>query len=372
MFNISLILFVAFSGVYLWQSGLPQLSHLVILFASTIFISKVKKIPFTKSYFLLFAFLVYSFVINFYYFVIYEDLQFVISSIQVFFNFYLLIIVVAMLGKVGNAYSSIVFGVVIGYTIQWFVLLLGIGNYTLYPRYSGTFNDPNQMAFWLLSTYSIFLSLKDWVKINNYFSIFLHLSFLIFISMTISRSAILAIIFFTVVFFLWKILKSSKIYFFLLSLLVFLFLSIIPLFLQHTSENIVIDRLTNLELEKQADERGYTRFSEYPEYIILGSGQGEHKRFNAKKSPDFLNVEMHTTWGGLLFYYGLFGFVSIAIFLLTVLLKVSSFNRIVLLSTFVYGISTYSFRTPIFWFLLAVFISIGLSMRKENNNLINK
>ncbi len=364
---ISFLLFLSFSlsGVYFWSSGIPQISHLLFALLSFYYTFSLGKFYSKKYYKYLYFFVFYSLLVNVIYFLQYYNYQFLSSSVQIVFNCIIFVSVTSLIIYRPSTLKVIVYGVVFGYTIQWLVYFLGLGNYALAPRYAGTFNDPNQMAYWLLASFSIFWLTKPIVKSRKFIAFFMTFSFLFFVLLTISRSALLAVVFFLVSFFAYRYTKT-----FIIGCVSVLIVSISVSSVVLTTNSIiedevVLDRLTNINWHKQADERGYTRFFDYPEYVFLGGGQGEHNRFNQLKDPVYLYVEMHTTWGGLLFYYGIPGFASMILFFILILKESSPYNRILLISTFCYAFTTYSFRTPIFWLLLAVIV--GTNFFKFNS-----
>ncbi|MFT5848653.1 MAG: hypothetical protein ACI902_002729 [Psychroserpens sp.] len=373
MLKLLLTSVISLSGIYLWSSGLPQISHLLFILLTVIFFSLNGSLYFKKRFLIIIVFTIYAYIINFYFFVIGNDTQFVSTNLQLIFNVYILIFFYSILCNYVNSPKWVVTGIIIAFSIQWIVLLLGLGNYSLYPRYSGTFNDPNQMAYWLLCLYSMYLLLGSRLQYSRISKVFLGGSFFVFVILTISRSAFIAIVFFAVCHIAIRIVRSKRraiqFIFFIISTI-----SIGTFILQSNfiTNDVILDRVLNVDFKKQVEERGYTRFVDHPDFIILGSGQGNHKRFNIEKEQAFLNVEMHTTWGGLLFYYGIIGFSLVLLFLFINFFNATPESKIIMLSTFVYGLSTYSFRTPVFWLLLAVFMyltstSTSTTFKKRDN-----
>lgn len=63
-----------------------------------------------------------------------------------------------------------------------------------------------------------------------------------------------------------------------------------------------VNRFNEKGLDDTFAGRGYDRICKYPEYLLFGAGEGAHYRF-AEKSL-FLG-EIHSSWAGVLFYYGI-------------------------------------------------------------------
>lgn len=102
--------------------------------------------------------------------------------------------------------------------------------------------------------------------------------------------------------------------------------------------------------DSQVEGRGLFSFLDYPQYLIFGAGQGAHGLYNPTGN------EIHSTWLGILFYYGIIGISLFLIFLYQIFKKLSLSNKMILLGPMLYGFTTYSARTIIFWFLLAAFL----------------
>ena len=369
MIKYTLLLYFSLSGLYLWQSGLPQLSHIILLIIIYIYSLFINRLIFKVDFLLLAFFVIYSFGVNIVFYCIYFDIQFLTSTFQIIFNGIIFIFLYSLLHVLPKSKQFVLWGIVLAYLIQWLVLMLGLGETKFFPRYAGTFNDPNQMAYWFIATLVCYYLLRE--KSSGWLHLFISGSFLIFVVLSFSRSAFLGLLFYIVGLAVLGASKNLKLFFFSI-LLIFgiasvLFLSNIENGGSNKKLDIIVDRVFHIDFKKQADERGYTRFTEFPEYMLLGSGQGEHKRFNRLKDPSYLNVEMHTSWGGLLFYYGLPGFISIFLLIVFGLGNLSGKTKLLVLSTFVYGLTTYSFRTPIFWVLLSVVYYVN-EMNKEIKN----
>jgi hypothetical protein len=115
------------------------------------------------------------------------------------------------------------------------------------------------------------------------------------------------------------------------------------------SNSSASQRFSEINVDDDLDERGWYRLIEYPDFLLFGAGQGQHFRFNS-------DVEIHSTWAGIFFYYGLIGFILFffPFFLMIKNLKMGS--KLIVLAPLVYSLSTFSARTPIFWFFIAAAI----------------
>lgn len=356
---------VATSSIYIWQSGLPQVSHLILLTVVLTNIIKRKSIKLHSESKYLLAMLVFTVLVNLTYAILHAQIQFLTAATQSLFNFFMYIGFVNILYRNPHYYASICKGITLGITIQLVVYLSGEGNYTFAPRYSGTFNDPNQMGYWLLSALAIYFILREYgTKCSKLTDIFVLATGTFLILTTVSRSAIFAL-FITII--LLSLIKFRSIFLNYKFYLVIALSATLTITLQKEiykildleNSSFLLERIIEIDFNQQADERGYDRIFSFPEYLLFGSGHGLHERFNQHKNVGFIDAEIHSTWAGILFYYGI---GALLLFLLPAKQIISKLNPIqstILIGTFIYGFSTYSFRTPIFWLLLAVAMSVA-------------
>lgn len=95
------------------------------------------------------------------------------------------------------------------------------------------------------------------------------------------------------------------------------------------------------------DERGYSRIWEYPEYTVLGAGEGAIERFGPHHRH-----ELHSTLGTLLFSYGIPG-ISLFLLLLWYIgrRKIPSI-WFLMIAPLVYSLTHQGLRTTMFWVFL--------------------
>lgn len=339
------------SKFYIFDSGLPQPSHFLILFLFICFLIKKIKLKKDLSLQVLSIFVSYVVIVNLIWAIISDSQTYLISMIFWIFN-YLTFILFTNINRLRfNIFQNLI---LISFFIIFLCWILGLGRYNFNPRYNFFFNDPNQLAFWVLCSLSIYL-----IKPNKLSLLAILLGLLIVIS-SMSRSALLGLVLifigylFNIEFNIKGILLKGISLFFLAISLTFIISA------NHEEVMFLVDRFSETDVEDQADIRGYTALSKYPEYLLFGAGQGEYERF----SPS--NHEIHSNWAGLIFYYGFIGFIIFLIFLWSILSRLSLYEKIIFLAPLVYGFSTYGLRASIFWFFLAVFFIHAKNKRMEN------
>ena len=351
---IAILWFLSILGsqFYIFDSGKIQPGYLPLLVLMFFSIFNLNKLEYYKiraiSYF--FIFIIYSLFVNFIWLIIEQDDSFIDSSLYWLFGFLVLLSGLIYINSEKVVYFTKI-SALLSILFLFCSWVLGFGNYDVPPRYNGYFNDPNQMAFWVLCAFSIYFYLEIKNKRLVISALLLISGILVFA--TLSRSALLGFAFLVIGVairiqrFDVKINLSKRMLYFLLVAiffaLVFSYISTIDAY------NNLIDRFLTSDFESQAEIRGYTRILVYPEYLFLGAGQGFDSRFNSIH-------EIHSSWAALFFYYGFLGLSIFLTFIFRIFLKLDLAGKFILLGPLVYGFSTYGLRSPIFWIFMAAAI----------------
>ncbi len=101
--------------------------------------------------------------------------------------------------------------------------------------------------------------------------------------------------------------------------------------------------------------RGYDRIVKYPEHLLFGSGEGAYSRFLS----DLYGTEIHSSYGTLLFCYGLVGTGIFSAGLLLIF-KTDPRSALYLVPAFVYGSAHHGLRFAFFWAMLAFVCCMAL------------
>ncbi len=124
--------------------------------------------------------------------------------------------------------------------------------------------------------------------------------------------------------------------------------------LSHAIDNaenrITHDRFHKLSF---AEERGYDRLWNYPEYLPLGAGEGDYSRF-VKEGEH--GRELHSSLGSVLFGYGFVGITLFGVFLFRVVRGAQMRNTLMVLPVLAYTVAHQGLRFTMFWVALAVFV----------------
>lgn len=346
--NLFLIILGFFlSQFYIFPSGLPQPSHIFIVFSFIIFFIFHNKVKINDSKPLIY-FVVYVIFINIYHTLIISDLSYIVSTIYWVFNLILFLVLVG-LDKINiqKLFYYLKYIIPLSLIINIIIWVVGAGRYDFTPRYNAYFNDPNQMAFWVLCSCAIGLILFNSFK----YKVFIYSLSFFLILLTMSRSATIGFLILTLgLVFQHKSRLDLKIIFSLISL----FITIASFFiLLHFGflDNIVTRFSEGIDSnEQQASDRGFTNLIDHPQYLLFGAGQGAYYLFSSS------NHEIHSTWFAVLFYYGVIGFFLFVSFLFNIFKRLDFAEKIIFLGPMFYGFFTYNARTLAFWFLVAVFL----------------
>lgn len=104
-------------------------------------------------------------------------------------------------------------------------------------------------------------------------------------------------------------------------------------------------------LELLEGGRGYDRFLSYPEYLVLGAGEGAwHLRFQ----PYHHGVEIHSSLGTILFCYGAVGLALFLFLLWIVVRSCPIYVSCLVAGLIVYSLTHMGLRTDTFWIFLVV------------------
>lgn len=372
----------AFLPLYLWESGLPQIGHgLGALLTLWSFINGFWKAPRTVKVALVFA--MYAVTVNSLMYIKYQDYQTILSALYYSYNVALMGAIIGVAHHIG---ARSFFRVVRSAFAMWLVLesliiVGGLGRVFGEFRAMGTFNDPNQFAHWVLwavigvAISGFYLSRSMmWGWVAFALGVFL-------LILSASRSGLLGMVviglalMYSATYSLLRFCRKGKCRLHLRTLVLGglvlgAFLGIISIEgfrmeLGAQAEKF-LGRVTH-GLDKGEEnliERGYDRILLFPEYLILGAGEGANERWAGKTT--FLG-EIHSTPAGVLFYYGIPGSVLFVLMLWSVWQMLPlGWMRLMLLAPLFYSLGTYNLRNSFFWLGLAILYVAGRVLRDES------
>lgn len=363
--TFTLCLGILLSQFYLIQSGLPQISDFIFLLLFFLTLPKLKHIPIypRKALYIIFLFFLYVLTSNLFWSLIEENIKFNLFSIYLIYNILIFYSISTLFAHNLIKKETISAALAASILVLFFQWVFGLGRQIILPRYNGYFNDPNQMAFWILCCYASYVLLTDGKFLTKTLLFFACIA-LVFSSM--SRSALIgiSIIFIGTTLNLLKHSRKKGIDKIIGIALFPIFIGLTVIYINRSdSSQATIERLTSTNFQEQADVRGYDRITQHPKYLIFGAGQGGDERFGT-------GLEIHSTWAAFFFYYGIVGLLLFFAFILKIALRLNIDQLIIFFGPLAYSFSTFGARTPIFW----IFLGCSLYAASQNNkkNLLEK
>jgi len=346
---------------YFFRSGMPQFSHFLILLSFLFLIFKDGKYRRIETTFIeyefLLIFILWALIIGFIFFSKYGDFKTIVSPFYFLFNF----IVMYMTARlyvfnrqkfINYVFNVLFYSVILLFLIDFFNLESLFHSGKSFYRKVLTFNNPNQLGYWTLSTATIFFILRTQIarsKTNN-LKFFISIVMLIYLSMiSLSKASSIAIL-------ILLILNSLKSYKFVVLVIIAGYLFYLPL-VNSEQDNFVkrFDKRLNDVGDANDDNlegRGYLRIFKYPNYIFFGAGEGATEvRFNTP-------MEMHSSFGTILFSYGIIGLFIFSLFLFYVFKYNPSKFLTILTPILLYSVAHMGLRFTFFWFAIGLFIIV--------------
>lgn len=235
-----------------------------------------------------------------------------------------------------------------------------------YFRSAGSFENPNQLAFWALCMLAIWvlsrpgrIGLLDlgvaagliWIELNS-----------------LSRAGIAAMGLLLAVW-MFRTLRSTRSRLIALSAaaLAAALLALTPAVSSRLAESEVVmkaeQRMNRERPISELEYRGYDRIFRYVGHIVVGAGEGEKERFLATGNKH--TMEIHSTFGTLLFSYGLLGITLFFLFIWR-LTRTTNFDRYVYLApALAYGVTHNGLRFSFFWFMVGMLLSYAVTEGKR-------
>lgn len=361
--DIKLFLFLIYISLipfYLFPSGEPQPSdYLMTILMLIVFFDKNSNLgkKYVKFYIPLLLFVYYTTMLNSVWVVITGEIEFLKSSLFYVYNCLIFIFIIKLYTIYGKAiFSIILLGLIISAILETAVLL---GGYDITYRSIGSFNNPNQLGYYSVVSFSIFSIIAKDFKLNFFFEIFMVFIFLFIVALSLSKAALVAILF-NIIFVFFKNIKYTLLLF-VCFLAVFFITNISNPFVMRLDSRI---RTFGVQQDDSLIGRAYDRIWENPEYLFFGAGEGLNKRF----SQNGIGKEIHSSFGAIFFSYGILGLILFLSFLYLIYKNTVKEYFVFLLPSFLYGITHQGLRFTLFWILLSVLVIKGSSCQYIQSN----
>lgn len=228
-------------------------------------------------------------------------------------------------------------------------------------RSVGTYEDPNQLAYWAILALCSLLVLKPEKRLGGIEIVAMAATIYIVIS-SLSRSGLLGL---TIV--LLVVLPGLRVKATWLGLLAgaaalaivlsWANLRTLGAYAEESAPAQILVRFDETDRDDNLAGRGYERLWRFPEHLILGAGEGAYWRFRGGIAYE--QTEFHSSLGNILFSYGIIGLGLVCSFLWEVFRRAPWQHKAYLLGPLAWGIFNYGFRFSMFWVFLAIVYSMA-------------
>jgi len=349
-------LYLILFPIQILPQGNLQIADFFLLFGAVImfvtFFTNKGKLSLNNIYLKgAFYFSIYSLLITLIFYIISSDYKYLLPSFNYIYCFICLIFVVDLTKK--ELFFKVTFWALIITLVVQLILFIKLGlNYNS-GRYMIMFQNPNQLGFWGLIVILILISINHNIILKRPFGIFLGIlvaSF--FVIASISQAAIIVLFLLFLIYIFLSFRKSPIIF-----VLIFLGISFCTYFYLKQSifddnqlTKVLISRFDSDLLNENDDDnnleaRNYNRIWENPEYLIFGAGESGLNRFGNDTN------EIHSTFGSLLFSYGLLGFLLFSIPLFKVMIFPFKLNSYIFVFFLLFTLTHNVLRWPLFWII---------------------
>ena len=242
-------------------------------------------------------------------------------------------------------------------------------NYDAY-RYMGTFNDPNQYGYYVLTAGIIIYMIS--VLANQKMPIWQIVVMGILIAVSASTGMLLGYMLFIMFSIILPILKNRRwgtVLFFLILVGLLILLAFYDSLINKSFNNAIFGRATNKLKSFQngsfiisfMKDRSMLRILNDPKYLIYGSGEGNWSRWSMLREGN----EVHGTMIALLFYYGIIPYM---LFIKWIKNNIGGIKNIKIIGVYIALIieafTLINHRQPFFWMIFV----LGYLFEQFNRN----
>ena len=353
-----LFLFMSTGNLYLLPSGTPQISH-YLLFTGVITLIFARflegRLIWERAGAVAFIFGMFTFFINMIYFIFIPDRIFLLSSFFYVFDALVFIFIIMLFRSYPKKTLNLIY---IGLCISIFTEVVAV---LFFPevyggRANGTFNNPNQLAYWTIFTASILILVRAHTGLRWY-DLALLIILLWLQTVALSKAGLISYLILLLGLLFYRVIPAAyRLTFGAISVFVVILIVFNISFVANTArqfDNIsnAIDRLEGIGNEKDDSlrYRGYYRPLEYPQYLLTGAGEGGYHRFF-----DMTHDEIHSGLVNIIFSYGIFGFLIFLSFLYYVTRRAPPVFLLILCVITLNGLTHQNVRFTYFWITMAV------------------
>lgn len=356
-FTVVWLLYLLLSPIYVFSKGLPQPADYIIFAFGfpALLLVMIKHRGSMSSVFVFGAmFAAITVTVNLVHFSFLFNDRLLKHSLYYIFNFCVFLFALNVFKQNPEKMNKMTYWAVASMIVFEFIYAPLFGEIEVL-RNLGSFNNPNQLAYWCILNIAILIILKRDEKFNWIDLVLIGMC--IFLqSLSLSKAGmIITVLMLGLIFFLPNVPKYGRS---LMSIAAIMFIifqlfepnSVVNKLQQVEQITKVVSRIENIgqERDDSAEGRGYDRLLEFPHYIVFGAGEGAYFRFGRGSQ------EIHSGFATLLFSYGITGFLFFGLFIYSVFKKLPKQYYLLLGMIFLFGIPHQNIRFTYFWVFLAL------------------
>ncbi|MCG5497801.1 hypothetical protein [Ectothiorhodospira variabilis] len=375
-----LMLGVGLASVYMFPSGQPQITDLFLVIFSVLILGHlvINKKPLIGREFIgpLLVLVMWIFIVQLSWSFFVPEIS-LLHPLYYLFNLVIIFALIQFMSRRSNSTVFLLKLIQISLVISGLGLLLqivggGILGYAATPaRLTGFFNNPNQLAYFSLCALGAILVLQ------RFHMEFRPLSVAALISGTLGAIAPtslaawggLLLLIFAVLIANWRNIGGVV----RLALPVpIIFISF--LYLDQFQEGVLTDRIAmridrmETKIDDIEGERNYERILAFPQYWVLGAGEGVNDRFAPYKVG-----EIHSSLGNVFFSYGVVGFGLLILVFWRALRGTPIEAWIAFGAPMLYGLTHMGLRSTMFWiFLMLIWYQYNKCRRNAGSAVVSR
>ena len=302
-------------------------------------------------------------IINVIYFLIYSNQRFLSSSLYLILN----VLVVGTLIRV-RADKRFLKGITLAFKFnvlaQLIIYLVGLGRYhpTDTYRLMGTFNDPNQLAFYVFLAMLFIYAINQLQRKSSSKTDWLFWAVGVFLIILSSSTGVFlglaTFVALLVLLYTKEILSKMKRTLVVSLVIAGMFLlggaMAVTLHLHNIGVEIpiigrIVDKANEEDGRNLLEDRGLDTVVHYPKHLLFGAGEGSYSRFPEQRNG---GLEIHSSLIALAFYYGIIPVTFLVKWLYDVTKKIDIRIKIAFIAILIESFTLINYRQPLLWALL--------------------
>lgn len=346
-----MLLGIVMSPVYLNRSGLPQVADFIFVVFTGLYLMSLMR-PGSSGFagvlpiqWLLLV--IWVNLVQIAWSMVSQSYDVLIHGLYYIYNYLVVFSIIAFLHRNMQYLKYFERSVAVALIVSFCGVLVEVGGG---GRSTGFFNNPNQLAYFSLCALSIVQIMNKGLFSLRAINVAALLAGVLSILSASSLGAMAGLFILVIAHFM----ASNRIVLFLrmgiagsvlLSCLFFLNIPMVDMAVQNVEKRFL---KADEKVSSLSEERNYDRILKYPEYNLLGAGEGNFSRYGAGA------LEIHSSFGTLLFCYG---FVGLSLFIALVLKSIRHAPIpvvVVILAPLVYSLTHMGLRSTFFWVMIGL------------------